>query len=606
MTNEAEDTSRDVIRTEQIKAVTRLTPWMMLGNVINASFLVHQGWGSDNKVILVLWAAALYLFAIMTVITWTRFKRRSDGHRASARVIRRAAMHAGLLGLLWGVAPMVLYVTSSIHEQVAIVVVVGGTMAAGAFALAVIPLAAYSFMCGIVVPFAGGLLVASTEKFGPIAFVVGLFAATVALIISHTYQRFMRHLEARSDMRRQSQIIGLLLKDFEESSSDWLWEADANGRLAYISDRYLKLVGKKREELIGQVLCSVPGGKPLTGWEEIKECRENHIAYSNKIVSVEIDGEERWWSMTGKPMFDEGSDFEGFRGVGADVTNSRRATDALKAAKDAAEHANAAKSQFLAMISHELRTPLNAIIGFSDLISSQCHGPIGADDYVEHARDINESGRHLLTIINDLLDLARIDSNQFQLNPSTFEIGEVIDSVVRITSLAANKKSITVDLKGLDDMLLIRGDFGRMRQVVINLIFNAIKFTPENGCISVGTNVEEGMINLTICDTGPGIPDGFEEKLFEPFRQADDKLSREAGGVGLGLPIARKLAEAHGGTVKLSNGDAGAIALLQVPYFDEEAAEAEADAEFERVEAKAIAQREANENETAELTEEVA
>jgi two-component system cell cycle sensor histidine kinase PleC len=230
-----------------------------------------------------------------------------------------------------------------------------------------------------------------------------------------------------------------------------------------------------------------------------------------------------------------------------------------------AEAANRAKSEFLANMSHELRTPLNAIIGFSEVMESGLFGPLGSERYLEYARDIHSSGTYLLGVINDILDMSKIEAGQFSMEREEIGLGRLISETVRVVSLQAAKKSITVETDIADNMSLF-ADRRAIKQIVINLLSNAVKFTGEGGHILVrARNVANAMI-LSIEDNGCGIPRDKIGKLGRPFEQVQNQFTKSHAGSGLGLAISRSLAELHGGALKIrSTEGTGTIVSVRVP-----------------------------------------
>jgi two-component system, cell cycle sensor histidine kinase PleC len=230
-----------------------------------------------------------------------------------------------------------------------------------------------------------------------------------------------------------------------------------------------------------------------------------------------------------------------------------------------AEAANRAKSEFLANMSHELRTPLNAIIGFSELMEQGLFGPLGSSRYEEYAADINGSGKYLLGVINDILDMSKIEAGQFSMDREEIDLCPLIKETVRVISLQAAEKSITVETRIADSMRLY-ADRRAIKQIAINLLSNAVKFTGQGGHISVRARNTSGALVLTIEDNGCGIPKEALSKLGRPFEQVQNQFSKNHAGSGLGLAISRSLAELQGGALKIrSTEGVGTIVSVRIP-----------------------------------------
>jgi two-component system cell cycle sensor histidine kinase PleC len=230
-----------------------------------------------------------------------------------------------------------------------------------------------------------------------------------------------------------------------------------------------------------------------------------------------------------------------------------------------AEAANRAKSEFLANMSHELRTPLNAIIGFSELMQSALFGPLGSDRYKEYVGDIHSSGNYLLGVINDILDMSKIEAGQFSMDREEIDLCPLIRETVRVVSLQAAQKSITVETKIADTMRLV-ADRRAVKQIALNLLSNAVKFTGQGGHIMVRARNVSGAMMMTIEDNGCGIPREALTKLGRPFEQVQNQFSKNHTGSGLGLAISRSLAELHGGALKIrSTEGVGTIVSVRIP-----------------------------------------
>jgi two-component system, cell cycle sensor histidine kinase PleC len=234
-----------------------------------------------------------------------------------------------------------------------------------------------------------------------------------------------------------------------------------------------------------------------------------------------------------------------------------------------AEEANQAKSKFLANMSHELRTPLNAIIGFSEIMASGMFGSLGSDKYVEYCQDIHRSGAYLLDVINDVLDMSKIEAGRLKLDLESVELDRELADALRVITIRAQEKQLTVASR-IASGIRLRADRRALKQIVLNLLSNAVKFTPENGRITVRGRVSRGAVLIGIQDTGIGIAPHALQKLGRPFEQVESQLTKTQHGSGLGLAIAKSLVELHGGAMRIrSTLGAGTTVVVRLPLDGE-------------------------------------
>jgi signal transduction histidine kinase len=237
----------------------------------------------------------------------------------------------------------------------------------------------------------------------------------------------------------------------------------------------------------------------------------------------------------------------------------------LTVALGKAAEASKAKSEFLASMSHELRTPLNAVIGFSDSMVMEIFGPM-SERYKSYASDIRSSGAHLLALINDVLDLSRLDAGQAELREEVFDLSELVGESLRMVISQAQKAGITLSAEIADNLPALKADKRRIKQVLVNLLSNAVKFTPSGGRVKVCAQAGEAGLIVAVADSGIGIAPADIPKALEVFGQVDSSLSRKYEGSGLGLPLSRQLVELHGGTLSLeSQVNVGTTVTVTLP-----------------------------------------
>ncbi|HWB51081.1 MAG TPA: ATP-binding protein [Stellaceae bacterium] len=345
-------------------------------------------------------------------------------------------------------------------------------------------------------------------------------------------------------------------RDFALSSSDWFWETDENHRFTFVSEGIRQFgqepasrIGRSRIELARDV------DSEAEKWREHLATIDRHAPFRDFTYTRKTDDQpENTISISGSPVFDAAGRFVGYRGTGRDITPQVQAARSLQEAKEAAEAANVAKSQFLANMSHELRTPLNAIIGFSEALELGMTGPLQPRQ-AEYAALIHQSGEHLHTVINDILDLAKVDAGKLELHEETaIDPRAVVDACVTLMKSHAVAGALTLTVEAEPGLPQVRADSTRLKQILLNLLSNAIKFTEPGGTVVVAVSgTRDGGTTFAVRDTGPGMTPGEIATALEPFGQVDAGHTRRHEGTGLGLPLAQRLAELHGGKLTVSS-----------------------------------------------------
>jgi signal transduction histidine kinase len=256
----------------------------------------------------------------------------------------------------------------------------------------------------------------------------------------------------------------------------------------------------------------------------------------------------RWLRLTGSAT-SEGGTIIFF----SDFTVIKEREESLRFAKLEAEGANASKTRFLANMSHELRTPLNAIIGFSEIISAEMFGGLGNDKYLDYSKDILRSGRHLLSVINDVLDLVKSESGKMSLKSQALDMRDILQDCVSMMREQCRNAGLILNVQGLEQKLPLSGEPAKLRQIFLNLLSNAIKFTEKGGEITLAAEMVADAIFVSVSDTGIGMSPEDIEVAMQPFGQVDNRLERRYEGTGLGLPLTKSLAELHGASMVIES-----------------------------------------------------
>ncbi len=362
-----------------------------------------------------------------------------------------------------------------------------------------------------------------------------------------------------SEQKRAEQAIResrQRLMDFSSTAADWFWEMNADLKYTYVSVDDETVTGLRVSDYIGRTHRET---KPRRfGENRLRSLEEkliNHESFNDIRYSHVIDGDiEVHVAISGKPVFSDTGEFIGYRGGGRNIASLIETEEELRREKERAEQASRAKSEFLAHMSHELRTPLNAILGFSEIIRHQIFGPVGSDSYLDYASDIHRSGEHLLSLINDLLDLSKIEAGKFDIEEDELLLAELVQQSERLFAHRFMQRQIRFDVRIADDASRLYADRRALAQILFNLLSNAEKFNNDGGTIDVTAyRSEDGQVCIAVTDSGCGFRVDDKDTALAPFGRIENPMTKETPGTGLGLPIVNALMELHEGTMEVSS-----------------------------------------------------
>jgi cell cycle sensor histidine kinase DivJ len=362
-------------------------------------------------------------------------------------------------------------------------------------------------------------------------------------------------------------------------SNDVICQLDYQGSFLFLSPAIEQITGYKIEELVGRNVSELVHPDDIELLRDgARQSNFNPSARTDQFRMHKKAGGYVWIESRVRPLMDQkGKRRLGLIAVMRDVSERKIAEEALVSAHERAEIANRAKTKFLANMSHELRTPLNAIIGFSEILSREMFGPLGSARYGEYVSLILESGRHLLDLINDLLDTAKIEAGRYELAREPLDIQEIVLAALRLVQRQAETKGLELHAPPIKIEGPLIADQRAIKQIIINLLSNAVKFTPKGGKVTVTITEDPDHVVITVSDTGIGIPEKEVGRLARPFEQVHRDLHIAQEGTGLGLALVNSLARLHGGEIEIKSREGEGTAVIvrlprHVPFMDEAAA----------------------------------
>ena len=347
-----------------------------------------------------------------------------------------------------------------------------------------------------------------------------------------------------------------------DSITDRISILNKEHKITRVNRSFSNAFGMEPKEILGKTCYEMmhETKKPLVNCPHVKTLKTNkpqRIEYFDKKHNS-------YFEVSTSPVFNKKGKVLASVHISKDITQSKKAERELKKAKEAAETANQTKSEFLANMSHELRTPLNSVIGFSEVLEDETFGGLN-EKQKDYLGDILGSAKHLLSLINDILDLSKIEAGKMELFLSTFSLRELLENSFILIKERAMKHNIELSTDIEDNVELITADQRKVKQVIFNLLSNAIKFTSEGGQIGIRAKKTNGYFTVNVWDTGIGIPEKYQAHIFDDFTQLENPYTKTQQGTGLGLPLSRKFIQLHGGELQVEPSDKGSTFILTLP-----------------------------------------
>jgi signal transduction histidine kinase len=542
-------------------------PVLVLFHFIAAITIHLLAMNKVSNLVLLIWQTTVLLSGgnfLYIFLNWKSGNAKTQIIQLPERQIFIASV---FLAVVWSV-PLIVF-SRFIFDDSNIIVfgIVMAMMAMGIVTMLRVPMSAIAYISFLSVVISNYLFSTLHEHkmLGTVICLIAGVALVVMIIVLHNDVKHTAQIEAAN--RRQNQTIKLLLNDFEQETKDWIWEIDQHFMLTSHSPNLTSIFELTPDALLKDnflsVLATIAEKTDVAKLTDEIAKRCNIVDF---ILETNQNNIQLYWKISARAKFDLEDNFLGYDGVSRDITEQHKSEIEIRAAKDSAERASMAKSQFLAVISHELRTPINSIVGFSEILNAGQNENISAANRKAYLDTILDSSKQLQALINDILDATRFERGAMNIIDQDIDAAELIEVSTKICRDQAVKSDISIVVRVQEDVNLM-GDLTRLKQVLVNLLTNAIKFSPPKTVINIDMKRDAGdQLIIAIRDSGIGITAEDAERLFEPFVQLDEGNTRRFGGVGLGLSIARRIARLHGGDVTLQGTEElGTEARLIIP-----------------------------------------
>ncbi|MDH5612823.1 MAG: ATP-binding protein [Gammaproteobacteria bacterium] len=556
-----------IICAEQTSQIYAVFNSVIIATLINALILVFVLWPVVDHDILLIWLTALGLVTLSRGIIAHLYKTIKPLPEKTSLWSRRFIIGSVLSSLLWGAASIWLFPTGDPVRQVFLAFVIGG-MAAGAItSLSYIKPAIYFFLGFSLIPLLLRFFTSDTELGIIMGALLTLYLVMLIIAAKRTYRNIKQNICLRIELTEREQSLQQSenrYKNLLETATDAFFLHDMEGKILDVNQQACLNLGYTHDELINMLISDIelrPDSEILSHQQRLQ---------LNKGENVRTEGIQRRKDGTTFPVeISLGlimiNNERLYSALVRDITERKQAEIEIIDAKEKAEHANKAKSQFLSSMSHELRTPMNAILGFSQLIEMNTND----DDTKDNIQEVIKASNHLLELINQVLDLSKIESEIVDLSYDIYPINNLITESLSIIKPIADSHLITIEnLTRSSSDIMINIDKGRFKQVLLNILSNAIKYNSKKGKITLDCICDDDKtLRLSITDTGKGLTPEQQTHIFKPFDRAGSENSG-ISGTGLGLVISRDLIERMNGTIGFeSEPGKGSTFWIQLPYI---------------------------------------
>ena len=578
------------VRREQMISLSRQAPinaLVCIGISIAAGTVL---WNNAPSIHIIAWMIVVWGLSLLLLDNWRRYRNRQLAG-VSERGPRKATISSLLHGMTWGSTIVLFFPVVPETHQLLLVIIVTGMSAGASTTLAAIPAAAAAYILGCLLPGIGYFFVQDDPVYLAIATMGLILMLAMLLSTRHVYSSFIDSIRTR--MENAS-----LLAQFQNERSEWLQISDTSEAFAlFDSDDRLLLWNENYRRML-----SLPEAAMVRGAERRPLLRQGAAPADGSNPDDWIETQLKLHETPGQPVIEQLSNGRWLRSSARRTNNGRtvsihvditelkdresallqahqelarrsaevqsaydqledqhrkleQARQHLIAARDEALRANWAKSEFLANMSHELRTPLNTVLGFSQVMESEMFGPLGNPRYAEYSKNIYDSGAHLLDLINDILDLSKVEAGKLELSRQPARMNDLIAACRPLVVGEAQRAGVRLVFQGdCETWPELSADETKLKQILLNLLSNAIKFTPRDGSVSLTTRrTPEGDFEFAVTDTGIGMRPEDIPKVLEPFQRLESAHNTKYPGTGLGLPLSKALIELHDGSLRIES-----------------------------------------------------